>query len=64
MKKLSCMIALAAISLGTVFAHGNVAPVKADVTQQDTTKKKKKKMPMKKKKTKRDTMSKDTMMKM
>jgi hypothetical protein len=39
MKKVCCMMALAAISFGSVFAHG-VTPVKADVTQTDTTKKK------------------------
>jgi hypothetical protein len=50
------MIALAAISFGSVFAHG--APVKASngVMQTDTTKKK-----MKKKMKKDTTMKKDTM---
>lgn len=50
------MIALAAISFGSVYAHGVVSPVKSAV--QDTTTKKKKKM----KKMKKDTtMKKDTM---
>ncbi|QJD96615.1 hypothetical protein HH214_12355 [Mucilaginibacter robiniae] len=58
MKKLCCMVALAAISFGTVFAHGNFTGVKSATMQSDTTKKKmKKKMPMKKKKMKKDTMS-------
>ncbi|WP_345949924.1 MULTISPECIES: hypothetical protein [unclassified Mucilaginibacter] len=62
MKKVCCMIALAAISFGTVFAHG-ITPAKAGVMQTDTTKKKKKDGKMKKK-GKRDTTKKDTMSKM
>ena len=55
MKKLVCMIALAAISFGSVFAN-DIAPVKA--TTQDTVMKKKIKT---KKKVKKDsTMKKDT----
>lgn len=59
MKKALCMIALAAISFGSVFAHGApvVNPVKG-VMQSDTAKKKK----MKPRKMKKDTiMKKDTM---
>lgn len=58
MKKALCMIALAAISFGSVFAH--VAPVKSShgVMQTDTSKMKKKKMKKMKK------MKKDTTMKM
>ncbi|WPU94155.1 hypothetical protein SNE25_01280 [Mucilaginibacter sabulilitoris] len=58
MKKVLCMVALAAISFGSVFAHGTVV-VKADhgSMQTDTTKKKEKHKKMKK-----DTsMKKDTM---
>jgi len=63
MKKVICMMAIAAISFGTVFAHGTFSPSNADLTQQDTTKKKvkskdgkmKKKMKTKKDSTKRDT---------
>ena len=44
MKKVFCMIALAAISFGSVYAHGMATPVKA-IVQTDTTKHKK---PMKK----------------
>ncbi|WP_295716623.1 hypothetical protein [Mucilaginibacter sp.] len=56
MKKALCMIALAAISFGSVFAHG--VPVKSSngSMQTDTTKKK-----MKKKMKKDTTMKKDTM---
>ncbi|MFD1258051.1 hypothetical protein ACFQ3S_14685 [Mucilaginibacter terrae] len=54
------MMAIAAISFGTVFAHGSVTSVKTDATQQDTIKKKKKDGKMKKK-TKRDTTKRDTM---
>jgi hypothetical protein len=39
MKKVCCMMALAAISFGSVFAHG-ITPAKADVMQTDTAKKK------------------------
>jgi uncharacterized protein YcnI len=39
MKKMICMVALAAISFGTVFAHGPIAPAKAGIAQ-DTVKKK------------------------
>ncbi|ASU32371.1 hypothetical protein [Mucilaginibacter xinganensis] len=46
MKKLIGMIALAAISFGSVYAHTTVSPVKSTM-QVDTTKKKKTK-PMKK----------------
>ncbi|WP_377165737.1 hypothetical protein [Mucilaginibacter terrae] len=60
MKKVICMMAIAAISFGTVFAHGSVTSVKTDATQQDTIKKKKKDGKMKKK-TKRDTTKRDTM---
>jgi hypothetical protein len=45
MKKLFCMIALAAITFGSVYAHG-VNPTVKPSMQQDTTKKKKTK-PMK-----------------
>ena len=54
MKKLLCMIALAAISFGSVYAYGSATTVKATM-QTDTTKKKKGK-PMKKDTTrKKDT---------
>ncbi|MFI5139080.1 MAG: hypothetical protein ACHQIM_14755 [Sphingobacteriales bacterium] len=54
MKKLFLMIALAAISFGSVYAHGTVKTVKSSM-QTDTTKKKKPK-------TKKDsTRKKDTM---
>jgi uncharacterized GH25 family protein len=58
MKKALCMIALAAISFGSVFAHE--APVKSSngTMQTDTMKMKKKKMKKMKK------MKKDTTMKM
>jgi hypothetical protein len=58
MKKLFCMIALAAISFGSVYAHVT-GPVKASM-QTDTAKKKKpSKKPMKKDTTKkRDTLMK------
>jgi hypothetical protein len=52
MKKLFCMIALAAITFGSVYAHGTATTVKASM-QIDTTKKGKK--PMKKDSTKKDT---------
>ena len=56
MKKLITLIALAAISFGSVYAHATVTTGKA-VMQTDTTKKKMKKM----KKMKKDsTMKKDT----
>ena len=57
MKKVLCMVALAAISFGSVFAHGPIL-VKTDhsTMQTDTTKKK-----WKNKKMKKDTsMKKDT----
>lgn len=53
------MIALAAISFGSVFAHGNFSTVKPTM-QTDTTKKMKKKsgkMKTKKQSTKKDTSS-------
>jgi len=54
MKKTICMIALAAISFGSVYAHGTTGTVKSSM-QTDTTKKKKTK-PMKKDSTrKKDT---------
>lgn len=57
MKKALCMIALAAISFGSVFAHGTVVRTTHGIMQTDTTKKK-----MKHKKMKKDTtMKKDTM---
>ncbi|SDE15178.1 hypothetical protein SAMN05216464_104143 [Mucilaginibacter pineti] len=57
MKKALCMIALAAISFGSVFAHGTVVKTGHETAQTDTTKKKMKKM----KKMKKDTtMKKDT----
>jgi hypothetical protein len=40
MKKLFCMIALAAISFGSVYAHGTAGAVKTSM-QSDTSKKKK-----------------------
>jgi hypothetical protein len=60
MKKMICMVALAAISFGTVFAHGPIVSAKADVAQQDTAKKMKKKMKdgKMKKKMKKDTTTK------
>ncbi len=59
MKKMICMVALAAISFGTVFAHGPIVSAKADVAKQDTTKKKwKKKDGKMKKKVKKDTTTK------
>ncbi len=58
MKKLILMMAVAAISFSSVYAHG-VTPVKAGIMQMDSTKKMKKKpMKMKKMKMKKDTMSK------
>lgn len=51
MKKLFCMIALAAISFGSVYAHGMETTVKAKM-QTDTTKKNKP--------TKKDTTTKKT----
>lgn len=64
MKKVCCMIALAAISFGTVFAHG-VVPANSVAMQQDTSKKKMKKKDGKmKKKMKKDSTQKDTMSKM
>jgi hypothetical protein len=57
MKKMICMVALAAISFGTVFAHGPIAPAKAGIAQ-DTVKKKmkvKKKDGKMKVKVKKDT---------
>ena len=55
MKKLLCMIALAAISFGSVYAHGSVKTVKASM-QTDTTKKKKMKSMKKDSTKKKDTM--------
>ncbi|WP_342646353.1 hypothetical protein [Mucilaginibacter sp. CSA2-8R] len=56
MKKMICMVALAAISFGTVFAHGPIVSAKADVAAQDTVKKKMKKKNGKMKvKVKKDT---------
>jgi hypothetical protein len=62
MKKLLCMVALAAISSGSVFAYGNPVVLKSAAmqTQSDTTKKMKKKSG--KMKTKKKTMKKDTTM--
>jgi hypothetical protein len=57
MKKALCMIALAAISFGSVFAHGTVVTPTRGVMQTDTTKKKTKTKKMKKD----TTMKKDTM---
>jgi hypothetical protein len=57
MKKMICMVALTAISFGTVFAHGPIAPAKAGIAQ-DTVKKKmkvKKKDGKMKVKVKKDT---------
>jgi len=57
MKKMICVVALAAISFGTVFAHGPIAPAKAGIAQ-DTVKKKmkvKKKDGKMKVKVKKDT---------
>lgn len=58
MKKALCMIALAAVSFGSVFAFAGEATVKTThgTMQTDTTKKK-----MKKKMKKDSTMKKDTM---
>lgn len=59
MKKVCCIVALAAISFGSVFAHPAASPMKTKMVQ-DTIKKEKKKpqkMKMKKKKTKTDTMT-------
>jgi hypothetical protein len=59
------MIALTAISFGTVLAHGTFAPSKSVAMQTDTTKNKvKKKGDKMKMKTKKDTTKKDTMSKM
>ncbi|WPU98812.1 hypothetical protein SNE26_22615 [Mucilaginibacter sp. cycad4] len=56
MKKALCMIALAAISFSSVFAHGTMVRPSKGIMQTDTTKKKKTK------KMKKDTiMKKDTM---
>ncbi|WP_428327575.1 hypothetical protein [Mucilaginibacter sp.] len=52
MKKLISMIALAAISFGSVYAHSTVSTVKSSTMQTDTVKKKKMK-PMKKDSTKK-----------
>jgi len=63
MKKLVGMIALAAISLGSVYAYGNPVSAKTGVIQQDTTKKKVKQKgekTKKKMKTKKDSVKKDT----
>lgn len=58
MKKVCCMIALAAISFGTVFAHGTT-PANTDVLKTDTVKKKVKvKNGKVKTKTKKDTTAK------
>ena len=60
MKKLITMIALAAISFGSVYAHGTLSKVKPAM-QTDTTVKKKTKTKMKKMKMKKDsTMKKDS----
>jgi len=57
MKKALCMIALAAISFSSVFAHGTLVRPSKGIMQTDTTKKK-----TKPKKMKKDTiMKKDTM---
>ena len=56
MKKLCCIIALAAISFGSVYA---ATPVRGTKMQTDTTMKKKKKMKMKKD-TSSTNMKKDT----
>lgn len=40
MKKVCCMLALAAICFGSIYAHGTPATVKTNTVQQDTTKKK------------------------
>ncbi len=60
MKKMICMVALTAISFGTVFAHGTTVSAKADIAQQDSTKKMKwkKKDGKMKKKMKKDTTTK------
>lgn len=63
MKKLISMVALAAISLGSVYAYGNPAAEKTGTMQQDTTKKKVKQKgdkTKKKMKTKKDSVKKDT----
>lgn len=63
MKKLVSMIALAAISLGSVYAYGNSTAVNTGTMQQDTTKKKVKQKgdkTKKKAKTKKDSMKTDT----
>ncbi|MFC0517163.1 hypothetical protein ACFFGT_23335 [Mucilaginibacter angelicae] len=57
MKKALCMIALAAISFGSVFAHVTVVSPSKGIMQTDTTKKKTKTKKMKKD----TTMKKDTM---
>jgi hypothetical protein len=61
MKKAICMIALAAISISSVFAYGTVTKTHDGTTQTDTTKTKKK---WKHKKTKKDSTKKDTTAKM
>ena len=62
MKKILCMVALSAISFGTVLAHGAYTPANADVTQQDTVKKKRytktKRTVVKKHRAKKDTTTK------
>lgn len=55
MKKVLCMIALTAISFGTVFAHGPIITPAKGIMQTDTTKKKDKPKKMKKDTTKKDT---------
>ena len=57
MKKALCLIALAAISFSSVFAHGTLVRPSKGIMQTDTTKKKTKPKKMKKD----TTMKKDTM---
>ncbi|MDB5149032.1 MAG: hypothetical protein JWQ57_3052 [Mucilaginibacter sp.] len=56
MKKALCMIAIAAISFSSVFAHGTLVSPSKGIMQTDTTKKKTKTKKMKKD----TTMKKDT----
>ncbi|MEN0052913.1 MAG: hypothetical protein AAGC65_04555 [Mucilaginibacter sp.] len=55
MKKVLCMVALAAISFGSVFAYGTPVKTGHGTMQTDTTKKKWKHKKMKKDSTKKDT---------
>lgn len=55
MKKVCCMVALAAISFGSVFAYPISSHTKTTIAQDTTKKMKKKPMKMKKKKSKTDT---------